>query len=75
MPLSRSLAILIVTAASFPQSKNRKAVIIAYRLGATGGGTTTGAGTTTGTGEASGEQVFASNCGSCHTLASAVDLG
>ncbi len=58
----------IVTAASFPQSKGQKPVIIAYRLGATGGGTTTGAGTTTGTGEASGEQVFASNCGSCHTL-------
>ena len=65
----------LVTAASFPQTKDQKPVIIAYRLGATGGtttepGTTTGAGTTT-TAEANGETVFTSSCGSCHTLGAA----
>lgn len=66
----------LVTAASFPQNKDQKPVIIAYRLGATGGttttepGTTTGAGTTT-TAEANGETVFTSSCGSCHTLGAA----
>jgi len=43
--------------------------------GATGAGTTTGQGTTTGTGEVSGEQVFTSNCGSCHTLSAAGTSG
>jgi mono/diheme cytochrome c family protein len=43
--------------------------------GATGGGTTTGQGTTTGTGEVSGEQVFTSNCGTCHTLGAAGTSG
>jgi mono/diheme cytochrome c family protein len=76
----------IVTAASFPQTKDQRAMIIAYRLGATGSattpGTTTGTttetttgttttGTTTGAAEANGESVFKSNCGSCHTLAAA----
>ena len=67
----------LVTAASFPQTKDQKPVIIAYRLGATGGatttaaGTTTEAGTTTGAAEANGETIFTSNCGSCHTLGAA----
>jgi outer membrane protein assembly factor BamB len=72
----------LVTAASFPQSKDQKPVIIAYRLGATGAAATTGAGATTGTttetttgtttgAEANGESVFTSSCGSCHTLAAA----
>jgi mono/diheme cytochrome c family protein len=67
----------LVTAASFPQTKDQHPAIIAYRLGATGGtatttepGTTTGAGTTT-TAEADGKTVFTSNCGSCHTLGAA----
>jgi mono/diheme cytochrome c family protein len=91
----------IVTAASYPQSADEQASIIAYRLGATGeaeGGATTGEegattgeeGATTGeegetTGEpapptdteaaeeaaADGEQIFATNCASCHALAAA----
>jgi mono/diheme cytochrome c family protein len=70
----------LVTAASFPQTKDQRPVIIAYRLGATGGGTTTSAGTTTGAGtttpaEADGEAVFTANCGSCHTLGAAGTSG
>jgi len=66
----------LVTAASFPQTKDQRPAIVAYRLGATGGGTTTAAGTTTGAGtttraEANGETIFTSNCGSCHTLGAA----
>jgi len=51
---------------------------IALALGACGGGddsggeaTTTEAATTTGGGAASGEQIFTSNCGGCHTLQAA----
>jgi outer membrane protein assembly factor BamB/mono/diheme cytochrome c family protein len=74
----------LLTAASFPQSKGQRAMIVAYRLGATGGtpttstgtGTeTTGGGATTAGGEAKGEQVFSSNCGSCHTLGAAGTTG
>jgi outer membrane protein assembly factor BamB len=80
MPAGTNATVAIVgdtllTAASFPQKKDQKPVIIAYRLGATGGGTTTGAGTTTGGAAASGEQVFTSNCGSCHTLGAAGTSG
>jgi outer membrane protein assembly factor BamB len=70
----------LVTAASFPQSKDQRPVIIAYRLGATGGttapapGTTTEEGTTTGA-EANGETVFTSSCGSCHVLGAAGTSG
>jgi outer membrane protein assembly factor BamB len=65
----------LVTAASFPQSKDQHPVIVAYRLGATGGtttepSTTTGAGTST-TAQANGEAIFTSSCGSCHTLGAA----
>ncbi len=67
----------LITAASFPQSKDQRPVIIAYRIGATGaaatGGTTT-SGTTTGA-EANGEAVFTSNCGSCHVLGTAGTTG
>jgi outer membrane protein assembly factor BamB len=63
----------LVTAASFPQTKDQRPVIIAYRLGATGAATT--AETTTGAAEANGETVFASSCGSCHTLAAAGATG
>jgi outer membrane protein assembly factor BamB len=64
----------LVTAASFPQSKDQRPVIIAYRLGATGqvGGTT---GTTTGGAAESGEAVFTANCGSCHRLGAAGTSG
>ena len=67
----------LITAASFPQTKDQRPMIVAYRLGATGtaggGGTTTG-GATTG-GEASGQSVFTSSCGSCHTLGAAGTSG
>ena len=43
--------------------------------GVADGGTTTGQATTTGTGEVSGEQVFTSNCGTCHTLGAAGTSG
>jgi mono/diheme cytochrome c family protein len=68
----------LVTAASFPQSAGQKPVIIAFRLGAKGNVTTsetTTAGTTTAGGEASGETVFTSSCGSCHTLSAAGTTG
>jgi outer membrane protein assembly factor BamB len=69
----------LITAASFPQSADQQAVIIAYRLGATGSvttaPTTTGGGTTTGPASADGEQVFTSNCGTCHTLNAAGTSG
>jgi outer membrane protein assembly factor BamB len=72
----------LITAASFPQSKDQQPVIIAYRLGATGtvpttstGTTTTTTTTTTGGGAASGKTVFTSNCGSCHTLNAAGTSG
>jgi outer membrane protein assembly factor BamB len=65
----------LITAASFPQSKGQRPQIIAYRLGATGTETTTTTGTTTGPSEVSGEQVFASSCGSCHTLGAAGTSG
>ena len=64
----------LVTAASFPQSKDQRPVIIAYRLGATGQvGSTTG--TTTGGAAESGEAIFVQNCGSCHTLGAAGTSG
>jgi mono/diheme cytochrome c family protein len=65
----------VITAASFPQSKGQQAVIIAYRLGATGSATTTSAATTTVAGAVSGKQIFVSNCGSCHTLGAAGTSG
>jgi outer membrane protein assembly factor BamB len=69
----------LITAASFPQSADQQAVIIAYRLGATGSvttaPTTTAAGTTTSPASADGEQVFTSNCGTCHTLNAAGTSG
>jgi outer membrane protein assembly factor BamB len=65
----------LLTAASFPQSKDQRPFVIAYRLGATGGAATTGAGTTTGGGAVDGKQVFISNCGSCHTLGAAGTSG
>jgi outer membrane protein assembly factor BamB len=66
----------LITAASFPQSAGQKPMIIAYRLGATGSVTTTSAATTTTGGTAaSGEQIFTSNCGSCHTLNAAGTTG
>ena len=66
----------LITAASFPQSAGQQAVIIAYRLGATGTATTTSAATTTTGGAAvSGEQVFTANCGSCHRLNAAGTTG
>jgi mono/diheme cytochrome c family protein len=66
----------LITAASFPQTKDQRPMIIAYRLGATGtaGGGTTTSGTTT-SGAASGESVFTSNCGSCHVLGAAGTTG
>jgi mono/diheme cytochrome c family protein len=56
---------------------------LALALGACGGGsdsgteatTTAGGGTTTAEGGVSGEAVFISNCGSCHTLAAAGTSG
>jgi len=66
----------LITAASFPQSKGQKPMIIAYRLGATGSAPTTSAATTTVAGAAqSGKQVFVSNCGGCHTLGAAGTTG
>ena len=69
----------LITAASFPQTKDQQPVIIAYRLGATGTVPTTSTGTTTttttGGGAASGKTVFTSNCGSCHTLNAAGTSG
>lgn len=64
----------LVTAASFPQAKGQQPVIIAYRLGATGGQTTAGTTTSAG-GAANGESIFASNCGSCHVLSAAGATG
>jgi outer membrane protein assembly factor BamB len=64
----------LITAASFPQGKGQRAQIIAYRLGATGGGATGPEQTTTG-GAANGQQVFTSSCGSCHTLGAAGTSG
>ena len=91
MPAGTNATVAIVgdtllTAASFPQAAGQKPVIIAYRLGATGGaggGTTTGTttettGTTTGTttsAEADGKTIFVSNCGGCHTLGAAGTTG
>jgi len=65
----------LITAASFPQSKAQQAVIIAYRLGATGSATTTGAATTTVASAVDGKQIFISNCGSCHRLGAAGTTG
>jgi len=68
----------LVTAASFPQAAGQKAEIIAFRIGAkgsTGTTTTTAATTTSGGTTANGESVFASNCGSCHTLNAAGTTG
>jgi outer membrane protein assembly factor BamB len=79
----------LVTAASYPLQKDQKPAIIAYRIGATGGGGATTGGATTGgattgeTGETSGggdqqalgKEVFTANCGSCHTLADAGTSG
>ena len=66
----------LITAASFPQGKGQRAQIIAYRLGATGSETTTSTtGTTTAPSAVSGEEVFTSNCGSCHTLGAAGTSG
>jgi outer membrane protein assembly factor BamB len=64
----------LITAASFPQTKDQKPVIIAYRLGATGSATTGGTTTSAG-GTVNGETVFTSNCGSCHTLGAAGTTG
>ena len=74
---------MLVTAASFPQSKDQQPVIIAFRLGASGStttaaGTTGAATTTTGTttaAAADGKTIFTSNCGSCHTLGAAGTTG
>ena len=65
----------LITAASFPQGKGQQPVIIAYRLGATGGAATTSAATTTVAGGVDGKQIFISNCGSCHTLGAAGTSG
>jgi outer membrane protein assembly factor BamB len=65
----------LITAASFPQSKSQQAVIIAYRLGATGSATTTSAATTTVASGVNGKQIFISNCGSCHRLGAAGTSG
>ncbi len=69
----------LITAASFPQTKDQQPAIIAYRLGATGTVPTTSTGTTTttttGGGAAGGKTVFTTNCGSCHTLAAAGTSG
>ena len=69
----------LITAASYPQSADQQPLIIAYRLGATGSvttaPTTTAAGTTTSPASADGEQVFTSNCGTCHTLNAAGTSG
>jgi outer membrane protein assembly factor BamB len=64
----------IIAPASFPQGKGQSAQIVAYRLGATGDVTTTDTTETT-PGEASGEDVFTTSCGSCHTLAAAGTTG
>ena len=65
----------LITAASFPQGKGQQPVIIAYRLGATGGATTTNAATTTVASGVDGKQIFISNCGSCHRLGAAGTSG
>jgi outer membrane protein assembly factor BamB/cytochrome c553 len=64
----------LITAASFPQTKDQRPVIIAYRLGATGSATTTGAATMTG-GAEDGKAIFVSNCGGCHVLGAAGTSG
>ena len=65
----------LITAASFPQTKDQRPVIIAYRLGATGSATTTGGTTTSAGGSTDGENVFTSNCGGCHVLGAAGTTG
>jgi outer membrane protein assembly factor BamB len=68
----------LLTAASFPQAANQKAVIIAFRIGAKGGAATTTTATTTTTGgstAANGKSIFTANCGSCHTLNAAGTTG
>ena len=65
----------LITAASFPQSKGQRAQIIAYRLEQGNETTTTTTGTTTDPSAVSGEEVFTSNCGSCHTLGAAGTSG
>ncbi|MDX6423136.1 MAG: quinohemoprotein ethanol dehydrogenase [Gaiellaceae bacterium] len=65
----------LITAASFPQTKDQRPVIIAYRLGATGSATTTGGTTTSAGGSTNGEAVFTSNCGGCHVLGAAGTTG
>ena len=78
----------VVTAASYPQSKDQKAQILAYRIGAKGSASTTttaaptttaksSGGSTTGSknATAAGKAVFTQNCGSCHTLANAGTSG
>jgi outer membrane protein assembly factor BamB len=64
----------LITAASFPQTKDQKPVIIAYRLGATGSATTGGTTTSAG-GATDGKSVFISNCGGCHVLGAAGTTG
>jgi len=68
----------LITAASFPQGKEERAEVVAFRLGATGAvtPTTTTASTTTTTTTgpnevADGKTLFQENCSSCHTLADA----
>jgi cytochrome c553 len=68
----------LLTAASFPQSADQKATIIAYRLGATGGegtgtdtGETTGADTGETTGTDTGADTTATEPGSSDTTAAA----
>ncbi len=65
----------LITAASFPQTKDQRPMIIAYRLGATGSATTTGGATTSTGGSADGKNVFTSNCGGCHVLGAAGTTG
>jgi outer membrane protein assembly factor BamB len=67
----------LLTAASYPQGKGQRPELIAYRIDAKGAPAATPEPSqqTNGGGGASGEDVFASNCGSCHTLAAAGSSG
>ncbi|MFL5816434.1 MAG: PQQ-binding-like beta-propeller repeat protein [Conexibacter sp.] len=72
----------VLTAGSFPSGRDERPMIVAYRLGATGGGSQTSGGgnASSGGGNASpgggasmaaGRTVFSQHCASCHTLAAA----
>jgi outer membrane protein assembly factor BamB len=68
----------LLTAASFPQAANQKAMIMAFRIGAKGSVPTPTTGTTTTAGggtAANGKSIFVANCGSCHTLNAAGTTG